>query len=243
MAGSMFDPKTYPSLGSDGHLPCVPQERLNTNYIRSLFAQHRGVLELGAQLEEEFLHDQNSSAPDLQDHDIAAILFAFVDRDEPTLLLTQRAAHLRKHAGQIAFAGGRVDPRDASEQHAALREAQEEIGLSPKQVEVLGLMPKYITGTGFLVTPVFGLVRPEYESKLNTQEVSDVFEVPLAFLMNPANHRRHERSAEHGLRRWYSMSYKDRGGIGVGQMSSQERFIWGATAGMIRNFYQILIQA
>jgi 8-oxo-dGTP pyrophosphatase MutT (NUDIX family) len=138
---------------------------------------------------------------------------------------------LANHSGQIAFPGGKVDDTDVDAIDAALREAEEEVGLARDFVQVLGTLPIYTTGSAFIITPVVALVRPGFTLTPNAGEVADVFEVPLDFLMNPAHHRRHSLLAE-GLRReWFSMPYQD-GDI--------ERFIWGATAGMLRNFYRFL---
>lgn len=161
----------------------------------------------------------------------AAVLLPLVMREQLTLILTQRTAHLSTHSGQIALPGGKIDAEDADATAAALREAHEEIGLAPQQVEVLGSLPTYITGTSFIITPVVGLVQPGFTLEPNPYEVDDVFEVPLAFLMDPAHHRRHAFELNGEIREWYSMPYQD----GV-----QERFIWGATAGMLRNFYHLL---
>lgn len=161
----------------------------------------------------------------------AAVLLPLVMHARPTLLLTQRTAHLSTHSGQIAFPGGKQDATDADATAAALRETFEEIGLPPDRVEVLGSLPVYVTGTSYIVTPVVGLVQPGFTLKPNPHEVDDVFEVPLDFLMNPAHHRRHALEWEGVVREWYSMPYQD---------GEQERFIWGATAGMLRNFYRLL---
>jgi 8-oxo-dGTP pyrophosphatase MutT (NUDIX family) len=147
------------------------------------------------------------------------------------VLLTQRTANLSTHSGQIAFPGGRQDPGDPDLTMTALREAQEEIGLAPQFVDVLGTLPIYRTGSAFIVTPVVGLLHGDYSFARNPGEVDDIFEVPLAFLMNPANHRRHAFEWNGVRREWLSMPYHD----GVA-----ERFIWGATAGMLRNFYRFL---
>ena len=163
----------------------------------------------------------------------AAVLVAVIDAAEPAVILTQRTATLRRHAGQIAFPGGRVDPEDANIAAAALREAWEEVGLSARFIEVLGQLPTYTTVTSFIVTPVVALVEPGFDLVPNPAEVADVFEVPLAFLMDPANHRRH--LADPGgpsARHWFSMPYQD---------GPHERFVWGATAGMLRNLYRFLI--
>ena len=162
----------------------------------------------------------------------ASVLIPLVVRERLGLLLTQRTAHLSTHSGQVAFPGGRVDEDDADAVAAALREAHEEVGLLPEFVEVLGTLPTYTTGTAFVITPVVALVRPGFVLQPNPHEVADAFEVPLDFLMNPANHRRHVAEWEGARREWFSMPYDDGG---------QERYIWGATAGMLRNFYRLLI--
>jgi 8-oxo-dGTP pyrophosphatase MutT (NUDIX family) len=165
----------------------------------------------------------------------AAVLIPIVmrgaDCDEPTVLLTERAEHLSTHSGQIAFPGGRTDDTDADAAATALREAHEEVGLEGQFVEVIGNLPVYVTGTSFIITPVVALVSPGFTLTPNAHEVADVFEVPLAFLMDPANHRRHAFEWEGVRREWYSMPYED---------AVHERFIWGATAGMLRNLYHFL---
>ena len=139
---------------------------------------------------------------------------------QPSVLLTQRTAHLRDHAGQISFPGGRMEAEDSGPVDAALREAEEEIGLAPRHVEVVGFLPEYRTGTGFNVTPVVGFVTPPFDLRLDAFEVAEAFEVPLAFLLDAANHQEHEIHWRGRLRRYHAMPYGD-------------RFIWGATAGMI----------
>jgi 8-oxo-dGTP pyrophosphatase MutT (NUDIX family) len=152
-------------------------------------------------------------------------------REEPTVLLTQRPSHMSTHAGQIAFAGGKCDEGDLDAVATALREAHEEVGLEAQHVRVLGTLPEYVTGSAFFVTPVVALIAPSMVLQLNTHEVSDAFEVPLAFLMNPAHHRWHRYVFEGVTREWLSMPYHD---------GTQQRFVWGATAGMLRNFYRFL---
>jgi 8-oxo-dGTP pyrophosphatase MutT (NUDIX family) len=153
----------------------------------------------------------------------AAVLFPIVLRDDGhTVLLTQRTAHLRDHAGQISFPGGRVEEEDPSPVATALRETEEEIGLSRAHVEILGYLPEYRTGTGFRVTPVVALVKPPFELALDAFEVAEAFEVPLSFLLDPANHQRHSLHYRGALRHFFAMPYGD-------------YFIWGATAGMIRS--------
>lgn len=160
----------------------------------------------------------------------AAVLVPIVARDELTVLLTERTPHLAAHAGQIAFPGGKPDPGDNGPIDTALREAEEEIGIARASVEPLGFLDVYRTGTGFAVTPVVALIRPGFELSLNANEVAAAFEVPLAFLMNPANHRIDARTLGGRDRRFYAMPYG-------------ERYIWGATAGILRNMYDRLFSA
>jgi 8-oxo-dGTP pyrophosphatase MutT (NUDIX family) len=158
----------------------------------------------------------------------AATLVPLVDRpDGMTLLLTQRTEHLHDHAGQISFPGGRVEPGDENPLATALRETEEEIGLSREFIDVVGYLDPYETGTGFLVTPVVGLVSPGFTLELDTFEVAEVFEVPLAFILDPANHRQDYLEVRGGRRRFYVIEY-------------EHRYIWGATAGMLMNLYQKL---
>jgi 8-oxo-dGTP pyrophosphatase MutT (NUDIX family) len=158
----------------------------------------------------------------------AAVLVPIVNQPGGlTLLFTQRTAHLHDHAGQISFPGGRVDEGDSDRIATALREAEEETGLSRSRVEIIGRLPEYDIPTGFRVTPVVGWVEPPFELKPDPFEVADVFEVPLGFFLDPANHRRHSDVRNGRTRHYYSMPYG-------------ERNIWGATAGMLYTLYQIL---
>lgn len=145
------------------------------------------------------------------------------------VLLTQRTPHLARHAGQVAFPGGRIDKGDADEIAAALRETEEETGISPGFVEPLGFLDTYLTGTSYRVTPVVGLLRRGFTLVPHEGEVADIFEVPLAFLMDPAHHLKHSREWQGRERYYYAMPYEG-------------RYIWGATAGMIRNLYKLLYE-
>jgi 8-oxo-dGTP pyrophosphatase MutT (NUDIX family) len=155
----------------------------------------------------------------------AAVLIPVVDHPQPTVLLTQRSAHLNDHAGQISFPGGKIDATDASPLDTALREAEEEVGLSRQFVDPIGYLDLYGTSFGFRILPTVARVRPGFELRINTSEVDDAFEVPLAFLMDPANHQVHSREFRGMERSYYAMPFA-------------ERYIWGATAGILRVLYE-----
>jgi len=216
-----FDPRTVPVAGIDSHLPPVARAAMAPDALRDRF-RVPPAWEPEIWAEKRFTDRQPAEA---------AVLVPIVMRDEPTVLLTERATHLSTHSGQVAFPGGKRDDTDRDASHTALREAHEEIGLHDRHVEVLGQMPTYTTGTRFIVTPVVALVRPDAPLEINAHEVADAFEVPLKFLMNPAHHRRHVFDAMGTRREWFSMPYMD---------GDTERFIWGATAAMLRNFYRFL---
>ncbi|HET7414052.1 MAG TPA: CoA pyrophosphatase [Pararhizobium sp.] len=158
----------------------------------------------------------------------AAVLVPIVETDgDARVILTRRNASLRKHSGQIAFPGGAVDPEDASVEAAALREAQEEIGLDPAFVEPIGQLPHYLTATGFRIIPVLSIVQREFTTTINPEEVDAVFEVPLSFLMTDQNHGRASRIWNGRERHFYTMPY-------------EQWFIWGITAGILRTLYERL---
>src|SRR5262245_44478635 len=159
---------------------------------------------------------------------LAAVLIPVVAHPRGlTVLFTQRTTHLKSHSGQVSFPGGRAEPGDASAEFTALRESEEEIGLPAERVEILGRLPDYRTRTGFRVTPVVGLIAPPLELVPDPREVAEVFEVPLAFLMEERNQQRRTREFQGGQVGYYVFEY-------------QERVIWGATAGMLVNLYRML---
>jgi 8-oxo-dGTP pyrophosphatase MutT (NUDIX family) len=155
----------------------------------------------------------------------AAVLVPVIDRDEPTVLLTIRTQELSNHAGQVAFPGGKIDPEDESPVAAALREAKEEIGLAPMLVDPLGYLDLYLTFTGFRILPTVARVKPDFTLLLNPREVTESFEVPLKFLMTPENHQRKSRDWKGVTREYYAMPFEN-------------RYIWGVTAGILRNLYE-----
>ena len=157
----------------------------------------------------------------------AAVLVGVVEHHHgPHVLLTRRADHLGTHSGQVAFPGGKIDPGETPAE-AAIREAEEEVGLDPAHVEVVGYLDPYETGTGFRILPVVAFVRPGFTLAISPDEVADAFEVPLAFLMDPRNHERHNVMWRGKRREYYAMPYNG-------------HYIWGATAGMLKNMYDRL---
>lgn len=176
-------------------------------------------------------HDLNPGMSPADELREAAVLVPLVERPQGlTVMLTQRTDHLDDHPGQISFPGGRIEPHDDSPEEAALREAEEEVGLDRRHVDIIGRLDQYITRTRFSVTPVVGLIDPDYTVNPDDFEVAEVFEVPLTFLLDPANHRRDSRMYNGLKREFYAMPYEG-------------YYIWGATAGMIRNLYDVLIGA
>jgi 8-oxo-dGTP pyrophosphatase MutT (NUDIX family) len=194
----------------------VPDE----NWLRSRFAHPRAVEPVTAGDGHLWRKDREIRP--------AAVLIPVVKRDGGlTVLFTKRTAHLHDHAGQISFPGGRAEPADASAAETAMRETREEIGLAAGRVEVLGEQQRYVTVTGYRVTPVVGLVSPPFDLRLDDFEVAEVFEAPLAFLLDPANHQRNHVLFDGGERYYYAIPY-------------QQYYIWGATAGMLMNLCSFL---
>jgi len=219
---AQFDPRHAPLVGVDSHLPPVPLAQQSEAALRRRFA--------AAPLWEPELRQEprfSDRAPTQ-----AAVLVPLVLRDALTVLLTERTAHLSTHSGQVAFPGGKRDPDDMDAPATALREAHEEVGLDAAYVQVLGCLPVYATGTGFQVTPVVALVDPAAPLRPNPYEVADLFEVPLRYLLDPAHHERHRYDWNGVPREWFAMPFQEPGG--------RERYIWGATAGMLRNFYRFM---
>lgn len=155
----------------------------------------------------------------------AAVLVGIVDHPEPTVLLTQRAQHLPDHPGQVSFPGGKIDKGDESPLHSALREAEEEIGLARENVGPVGYLDLYMTTLGYRIVPVIARVQPGFQLTLNTAEVDEVFEVPLAYVMDLANMQRHSRDWQGITRHYYAITFG-------------QRYIWGVTAGILRNLYE-----
>ena len=219
MAKLPFDPAQMPvdGLGDEGALDAA---RLDAAWLRERFASP-------APWRPEAVDEAQLRHPRMT---LASVLIPLVLRPQGlTMLLTQRTAHLTDHAGQISFPGGRAEEYDASAIDTALRETEEEIGLDRRHIDILGTLPDYVTGTGYKVTPVVGLVAPPFEMTPDENEVAEIFEVPLAFLMNGANHQRlsFELPEGAGRRTFYAMPY-------------ERFFIWGATAGMLRNLFHFL---
>jgi 8-oxo-dGTP pyrophosphatase MutT (NUDIX family) len=221
-----FNPQELPVLGVDDHLPAVGLAHLSAAALRVRFSAPPvwtpEIRNEGRFTEREPAH--------------ASVLVPLVQRAEMMVLLTQRTDHLTNHPGQISFPGGRVEPADVDAAATALREAHEEIGLEAAHVEVIGAMPTYTTATGFIVTPVVGLISPQLTLRVDPFEVAAVFEVPLAFLMDPAHHRRHAIEVDGARREFFSMPWQ-----GADEQGQPQRFfIWGATAAMLRNLYRLL---
>ncbi|KQV78640.1 DNA mismatch repair protein MutT [Massilia sp. Root351] len=217
MAKLLFDPQQLPIDAIAGE-PAVPAERLAPDWLRARFAAPPLWTPEG---------DETPFAPQASAK-AAAVLVPLVQRAEGLrLLLTQRTDHLSSHAGQISFPGGRAEEYDASPADTALREAEEEIGLDRRHAEIIGTLPVYYTGTNYSVTPVVALLHPPFELRADPGEVAEIFEVPLAFLMDGLNHQRLSAELASGRRSFYAMPY-------------QRYYIWGATAGMLRNLFHFL---
>ena len=232
------EPRLAPVVGTDGHLPAIPPDRLAPDALRARFAPTLRALAHHDDDDGEtaWMPEFTGDGQRLTERPMrkAAVLVPLVRRPEGlAVLLTRRTDHLNDHAGQVSFPGGRTDPEDADAIATALREAHEEVGLAADEIEVIGVLPKYTTVTAYEVTPVVALLDPPRALKLDAFEVAEVFEVPLAFLMDPANHQRHSAEFQGIKRQFISMPW--------GQDARGESyFVWGATAAMLRNLYGFL---
>ena len=193
---------------------------VDLNKLRQRFAESRPRA--------ESIYGDQGTRPGADKLHAASVLVPIVARPKaPTVLFTQRTAHLKNHSGQISFPGGRAELTDQGPEETALRETREEIGLAADRIEVLGRLPDYHTRTGYRVTPVVGIVLPPFELHPDDNEVAEVFEVPLAFLLDPGNLQRHSREFEGEQRYFFAIPFED-------------RYIWGATAGMLVNLQRHL---
>ncbi len=216
-----IDPRQMAVLGVDTHLPAVPVEAQTPDALRQRFAL--------PPLWQPEIESEKSFSVRPPAH--ASILLPIVMREQPMVLLTERTAHLSTHSGQVAFPGGRADPQDPNPVATAFRVAEEEVGLDARFVQVLGTLPTYATASSFIISPVVALVQPDCVLRPNPYEVAEIFEVPLAFLLNPAHHQRHAWEWQGVRREWCAMAY---------QSGAKNHFIWGATAGILRNFYRFM---
>jgi 8-oxo-dGTP pyrophosphatase MutT (NUDIX family) len=222
------DPRAVPLVGDDAHLPRLDEGILTAKALASRLSPWPTAWE------PEFRGD-GSSFTDRTPAQAAVLVGLVVHADDDVrVLLTQRPMHLRDHAGQVSFPGGRCEPEDADAAATALREAHEEVGLDPARVQVLGSLPTYTTVTRFEVTPVLGLIDAPPTYRIDPTEVAAAFEVPLLYLMDPARHRRHRYDWDGRQHHFLSMPWRDP------QPPHIERFIWGATAAMLRNLYRLL---
>lgn len=221
MSKLLFDPQIIPVESLAGERAVAP-ERLTADWLRSRFGNPPDWLPENTG---EHLLRQSTAAPMP-----ASVLLPIIVREHGlALLLTRRTEHLTDHGGQISLPGGRLEEQDISAIETALRETEEEVGLNRRHVEVIGTLPDYYTGTGYRVTPVAAIVQPPFELRADPFEVAEIFEVPLSFLMDGMNHQRRTAELPHGVgrRTFYAMPY-------------ERFFIWGATAGMLRNLFHFL---
>ena len=237
--GAIREPRLAPVVGVDSHLPAVAPERLTPDALRARFAPTLRALAHAGDFDDDataWMPEFTGDGQRLSQRPMrrAAVLVPLVRRPQGlAVLLTRRTDHLNDHAGQVSFPGGRTDPEDADAIATALREAREEVGLAADEIEVIGVLPTYTTVTAYEVTPVVGLLDPPRALALDAFEVAEVFEVPLAFLMDPANHRRHAFEFQGLARQFLSMPWG-------ADASGEPYFVWGATAAMLRNLYGFL---
>lgn len=217
--------------------PALPEQALSFLALEKMFAQARANPAF-PDWAPELLRDRRRPDREFTAETAtpASVLIGLIANEQPSVVMTMRTAHLSDHAGQISFPGGRAEPHDIDVHATALREAQEEIGLEPSSIEIWGRLPHYLTVSGYRVTPVIGAIPETPHYQIDQQEVAEVFHVPLNFLMNPRNHElrmlSQEKSPTGERIRFYAMPYAGPDG--------RERFIWGATAAMLRNLYHFL---
>ena len=193
---------------------------MDLDWLRQRFAR--------AGVAADTVYGDQGARPGADNLHAASVLVPIVDRaPEPTILFTQRTAHLKNHSGQISFPGGRAEASDASAERTALRETWEEVGLPAERIELLGRLSDYHTRTGYRITPVVGIVQPPFELNPDANEVAEIFEVPLAYLLDARNHQSHSREFEGEQRYFFAIPF-------------QHRYIWGATAGMLVNLQRFL---
>lgn len=221
------DPRAIPVIGRDTHLPAIPPERMTSAALRQRFL-------VPPSWQPEFPGD--GRLIDREPADASVLLPLVLREGQLSVLLTLRTDHLADHAGQVSFPGGRAEPEDHDAVATALRETEEEVGLDRRHIEVIGALPTYATVSSYVVTPIVALVEPDFSLTLDDFEVAEAFEVPLHFLMTPANHRRHEIEFAGQRRQFLSMPWQATGADG----QPREYFIWGATAAMLRNLYRFL---
>jgi len=227
-----FLPQSVPVTRVDADLPKIPPTQQTPAAIEAHFLHHGGTSSSSLRLQD---CETTSQGENGQQRVKAAVLVPIWRSSRPSVLLTQRSQTLSSHAGQIALPGGRMDRQDASFAGAALREAEEEVGLPARFVTVLGALPHFYTNTGYEICPIVGLVEPEAKAfiQANPGEVDEVFDVPLDFLLDPANHRHHHYRDNALDRQWISIPYSD-------AAAGKERFIWGVTASILRSFYRFM---
>lgn len=219
MAARSDDPRSLPidAISTD---PAIAASQLSADRLRQIFRDPQTWVPEVVD-EQRFRTEMGSPVA-------AAVLIAIVVRVEGlSVLLTKRTDHLLDHAGQVSFPGGRTESEDASVTETALRETEEEIGLERSHIEIIGHLPDYYTGTGYRISPIVGLVRTPFTLQPDPFEVAEAFEVPLEFLMDPSNHQTRRLKLQQGDRAFYAMPFEN-------------HFIWGATAGMLRNLYRFL---
>ena len=217
----LFDPQVIPVESLAGEPPVDLQQINSADWLRARFA---AAVPWTPEISDEHLLRIKDGLPTP-----ASVLIPLVLREQGiSVMFTQRSAHLSDHGGQVSFPGGRSEDSDADAIETALRETEEEVGLNRRHVEVLGTLPDYFTATNYRVTPVVALVHPPFETLADPEEVAEIFEVPLAFLMDGLNHQRRAATFPNGMHRtFYAMPF-------------ERFFIWGATAGMLRNLFHFL---